>query len=362
METDVSVASRDENTPALITTALVVVSVIFPLLSFLCIALRYKARYTAGAPLLGDDWWVLVSWAFALFLSFDVWIVGSMTGVDHNKIDIEDALRISFIALSVSGVVAQVSLTTVKIGVLLFYKRIFPTRKFQIAVWIGIAVVSAWGITLVFLNIFKGNTVEGTFTGTAKWVIDISQLNLAQAWTSILLILAILCYPLPVLFRLRMKKSRKVAIILILWLGLICSVAAAVRVALLKENDGKGSRSVDSQIHSQYFDIIFVIIEPNLSIIAACLPCYAPLFHGTARHLDYIFQTVRSFFTISHTRSPSRMLPGQTRDPSEHITRGSEPLVDLNDNESLRDHYHKEDDATQRTSSFSSIDNGSTSQ
>ena len=48
--------------PSLITTALLVVSVIFPLLALISILFRYKARRIARQPFQADDWWVVASW------------------------------------------------------------------------------------------------------------------------------------------------------------------------------------------------------------------------------------------------------------------------------------------------------------
>lgn len=48
--------------PSLITTPILVVSVIFPLLALISILFRYKARRIARQPLQADDWWIVASW------------------------------------------------------------------------------------------------------------------------------------------------------------------------------------------------------------------------------------------------------------------------------------------------------------
>lgn len=48
--------------PSLITTGLVVVSVVFPILSLGSVLLRLKARMRTKAGLLGDDWWIVATW------------------------------------------------------------------------------------------------------------------------------------------------------------------------------------------------------------------------------------------------------------------------------------------------------------
>jgi hypothetical protein len=53
--------------PSLITTGLVVVSVIFPLLSLASIVLRFKARRHTKLPLQADDWWIVATWVSWMF-------------------------------------------------------------------------------------------------------------------------------------------------------------------------------------------------------------------------------------------------------------------------------------------------------
>jgi hypothetical protein len=46
----------------------------------------------------------------------------------------------------------QAALATVKIAVLLFYMRIFESPRFIMAAWVGIGIVSAWGIVAVVVS------------------------------------------------------------------------------------------------------------------------------------------------------------------------------------------------------------------
>ena len=65
---------------------------------------------------------------------------------------------------------------------------------------------------------------------------------------------------------------------------------------------------------------IFMIIEPNCSIIAACLPCYGPLF-AKGRSPVSLVRSVRSVFSLrsrtsSVNRSQSRFAEAAPRDGS----------------------------------------------
>lgn len=58
--------------PSIVTTGLIIVSVLFPVLSLIAIFFRYKARRAARQSFQADDWWIVVSWVSCLCLVDDV--------------------------------------------------------------------------------------------------------------------------------------------------------------------------------------------------------------------------------------------------------------------------------------------------
>jgi hypothetical protein len=137
---------------SLITTDLLIVSIIFPILSAIAIVLRFKARRVSRAGLRADDWWILATWILTFSISINVWIFADIIGVNHYKDDLLTGNKNSALCLVVSSLLTQSDLTTVKIAILVFYQRIFPVRRFKIAVWLAIAAVSVWGITVFFVR------------------------------------------------------------------------------------------------------------------------------------------------------------------------------------------------------------------
>ena len=55
-------ASASSAVPALITTSLIVVSILFLVLSLAAVILRYGARKAARQPIQSDDYWIVISW------------------------------------------------------------------------------------------------------------------------------------------------------------------------------------------------------------------------------------------------------------------------------------------------------------
>jgi hypothetical protein len=96
--------SSSQQVPSVVTSGLVVVSVVFPVLSLIAVLYRYKARRVARLPLQADDWWIVASWVSYISsdksrlllmstklcsfpLSINVWVFASITGINHYKIN-----------------------------------------------------------------------------------------------------------------------------------------------------------------------------------------------------------------------------------------------------------------------------------
>ncbi|RAK90787.1 hypothetical protein BO79DRAFT_252970 [Aspergillus costaricaensis CBS 115574] len=243
----------------------------------------------------------MAAWVPTLGLSICSWTIGSITGIGTFKIDPATGVVKSLQLLLICSTILQAGLCAVKISILLFYKRIFVTRTFQIVSWISIAVVSAWGVLFFFLVLLEGDPISMSWTGEGHFRFDTVALGLAQSGTSIALDVAVLLLPIPVLWSLHMRPHKKFGVLLIFWLGAFCCVAAIVRLILLHASLSKVA--VDhALVRLQSKMIIFMLIEPNCSIIAACLPCYGALFVG-ATSLKSIIHSFRTVFTVGSQSS-----------------------------------------------------------
>ncbi|OTA96135.1 hypothetical protein M434DRAFT_28222 [Hypoxylon sp. CO27-5] len=225
--------TRDERIPALITTALIVVSVVFPILSLVAIYFRYKARSSLGRRLGSDDWWLATSWLSSLAISITVWTFAGIAGVNFYAVDSWTGTIDSNLCLWIASWFNQIALATVKIALLLFYMRIFHMKAFHVIAWITIAAVSCWGILFFFLVICWGDPISKAWTGQGVWRYDVTAVGLANVGTSICLDVVVLCLPMTVITRLNLPARNKIAISLIFWLGAFCCVCSIVRLVLL---------------------------------------------------------------------------------------------------------------------------------
>ncbi|KAI4091903.1 MAG: hypothetical protein L6R37_007659 [Teloschistes peruensis] len=126
----------------------------------------------------------------------------------------------------------------------------------------------------------------------------------------------VLCMPLRPIFKLQVKWSKKMKIYAILWLGIFCVICASVRFyyshlqltrVFEATSQSKATITVNSSLWSK--------IEPSASIIAACLPTYAPLVkHWNASSM---LKSAASFFSFRSGSRTSASNGGKTYAPEE---------------------------------------------
>lgn len=116
----------------------------------------------------------------------------------------------------------QCSVTFPKVSALLFYTRIFgsASKAFQYALWTTHAVILIWNSAIWIFSILLCNPVQ------KQWIPSLpghcystGALWLASAIPNLVIDLVILLLPLPMLWGLQMKKSRKAGVIAVFICG-----------------------------------------------------------------------------------------------------------------------------------------------
>ncbi|KAF2187590.1 hypothetical protein K469DRAFT_725112 [Zopfia rhizophila CBS 207.26] len=286
--------------PSAFTTAVVVISAVFPAVSLLSALLRWYSRKDAKNGWRADDWWVVATWIISLGMSIAIWATVPDAGIDYLKAPARQNNISVTRAIWALTLIMMVALTTVKISILLFYKRVFPTPRFVVATWVGIGVVGAWGVAVIFLHTFQGDPVSFSWTGVGRKRMDPIKLSLARAGSSFALDVAVLLYPVPKIMKLHMMPERKLAVGLIFGLGGFCCIAAAVRLAIVRQTIAAAASAKPDALAARARvanTVIWCIIEPNCSIIAASLPCYGTLLK---KHTpESLVRSVRSVLSLA---------------------------------------------------------------
>lgn len=117
-------------------------------------------------------------------------------------------------ALFADQLIYATSIATIKISILLMYRRIFPTTKFSIATYVVGAVVIVWCIAVVLVSIFTCIPVQNFWESEQIASCHVNSLSayLANAVPNIITDVTILCLPMPMVWNLQLSTFRKVEI------------------------------------------------------------------------------------------------------------------------------------------------------
>lgn len=283
-------------------TAAVVVCIIFPILVSLAFGLRFWSYRIKGHGAYADDY---------LLLSGSVIAVGHCGMMIYGATDagfgwpakdlVGPTPRIWLRILFSSQLLWAASITLIRIGLLMFYRRIFANKSFHIANNIMIGINIAW-----FIMDFFGTAFAWSWELTPSYTINYPVWLIANAALDMFLDLVTLCMPLFVIRTLHMSTKRKFVVSGIFSLGLFCVIASSVRLAYLVEIS-RYKQSDRKFATASFNTAIWSIIEPCTSSIAACLPTYGPLFKD-GRGLSTLLRSVASKLSITSSSSHNAAL------------------------------------------------------
>ncbi|KAJ4314373.1 hypothetical protein N0V94_006475 [Neodidymelliopsis sp. IMI 364377] len=178
--------------------------------------------------------------------------------------------------LYLSIIFYNVSLTITKISILLQYHRIFTLREMRIPVYVALALVSAWGVALLFTSIFSCVPVDAywqiTEQSTAKCVNRMA-LWYTNASVNIVTDLLVAIIPVPGLWGLQIPKRQKIALLGILTIGWFVCIVSVIRLYALTVF----ARHQDDTTYYSAPTAYWSAIEANLAIVCASLPALKPL-------------------------------------------------------------------------------------
>lgn len=112
---------------------------------------------------------------------------------------------------------------SVKVSVLLFYKKVFETPGFRRWVNGTLLVLLAWIIAFFFVTLFQDKPIRRNWEGdgtTINWQI----FYIVCIASDVALDIFILCLPLPVIHRLKINTKKKWLVSGVFWLGGVYAV------------------------------------------------------------------------------------------------------------------------------------------
>ncbi|KAM0435172.1 hypothetical protein ACHAPT_003262 [Fusarium lateritium] len=263
----------EDNSVALVSTV-----IIFLALSWLSVGLRTYTRAFLMKSYQLDDWLMLI--AQAIFTVSCAFILeGVKEGLGRHNAAIKDASAevnaLKWQALATATYVLDMMFIKLSIGV--FLLRLSVKKVYTWIIWISLAVITIWSTVIFFWNMFQCNPVEKQWDFriayghcvSADEIVSaayaISAMTIVSDWLYAIL-------PIPMLWTVKMTKTAKATVIVILGLGIFASIATLVRLRFLAD-----LTETDDILFAGTDAMVWTLIEPGVAIVASSLATIRPL-------------------------------------------------------------------------------------
>ncbi|KAJ5736215.1 uncharacterized protein N7483_001340 [Penicillium malachiteum] len=185
----------------------------------------------------------------------------------------------------------------IKCSILMFYRKILCMKKsawilmglcFAWAIGCGVAVAAACQPLSYFWTMYNN--------GEGKCIISLYGFYLGNAAANVFTVICILSAPLPVIWKLQMRKAQKVMVTAIFLLGSFVCVASIMRIYYMS------FLNTDVDVNWIMGDVfVWSTVEPAIGIVCACLPTLQPLLRWSLKNV--VGSSMGRYFGGSDPRS-----------------------------------------------------------
>lgn len=162
-------------------------------------------------------------------------------------------------------------LMLLKLTLLFFYIRVFPSKGVQRLLWGTIIFTILWGVAFIVVAIFQCRPIHYFWT---KWdgmhegtCLEINVITASNAAISIVLDFWILGVPLWQIWGLKLHWKKKVGVALMFCVGTFVTVVSILRLQALVHF------AASSNVSWEFYDVsMWSTIEISVGIMCACLP------------------------------------------------------------------------------------------
>ncbi|PQE20869.1 integral membrane protein [Rutstroemia sp. NJR-2017a BBW] len=228
------------------------------LLAALVVGLRLWSRRASGAGLWLDDIFICVAMAR----------IPRGYG-KHSAAFGSHADYFFFLGFFMAELIYTIIIVFVKYSILALYLRLFRSVSVKWPVGILAAIVTAWGIAVLFLSIFTCVPPKGFWDKSidASCNVNSQQFLFGISIPNIITDVALLVLPIPYVLQLNSSWSQKRLLIGTFFLGGFVCIASILRLVSVSRESTQGDFSwnwVDQGI--------WAVVESNFAIVSACLP------------------------------------------------------------------------------------------
>ncbi|OAL03063.1 hypothetical protein IQ06DRAFT_334538 [Phaeosphaeriaceae sp. SRC1lsM3a] len=278
----------------------VVVSIICIVCASITLAFRQYAQGLRGQPFAVDAWFLVAA------LVVSAGLVGvTIYGATHGGLGWPAKMLLGPVGIKFQKIVYAgqmlwaAAITLVRVALLIFYRRLFPLPNFLLANSIMLGICASW-----WISNFVATLLTYKWSAASQTSINYPAFLLSNAVINMVLDIATLCLPLAVIRTLHVSLRKKFMVGGIFGIGILCIIASIVRVHYFHKlaNTTQKDRSYSE---TTYYCFIWSVIEPCISMIAACLPACAPLINKDTRGFSVLFNSLISLFQSRGSRADS---------------------------------------------------------
>ncbi|OCL06358.1 hypothetical protein AOQ84DRAFT_378689 [Glonium stellatum] len=267
-------------TPPLLWTA----GTIWPPVCIVIVAARFATRKAQRARFGPDDWLTLPALALVLGMAATILAATAERGTGYptpkpapgTELTASSHPQTAFMAITLLQLSA---LAFIKLSCMLFYYRIFRKgthRAFEIVIHVINALIVIWGFGFFFSFLFACKTHFDYFwtnlENQLKCPLDLSKIDLSLSISDVIMDVIILVFPIPLVLRLQMSTTNKVAVLAIFALGALAIAASATRLAIIVQELNVEFAAAADQDFVSTDALYFMYIEACFALCAVCLP------------------------------------------------------------------------------------------
>lgn len=319
---------RDLPGPDLNNTVLAIVTT-FWACSWVMTCIRVYSR-TILTRTFGLDDTMIVSASILATADWVMKLIWTRNGLGHHITHVSNGqLRIFSIVTYARTINYPLVLGLIKISILIFYLRIFPSDRFRLACHIMISLIASMALILSLTNAFECSPLsrapQWIFNTPSGHCLDRASLGIAGNSLNLASDVIVLFMPIKYLWQLSKVTTRKrLGLVLLFSFGILSCIASAIRLHSVVTF----YKSMQDPTYHIAKTAIWSAIEVNIGIIAASVPVCRPFFE------KYFFKPVATTvirpltqeattFKTTHTNAVAiHDLPSFVRTPSsERVTR-----------------------------------------
>ncbi|KAI2466651.1 hypothetical protein F4781DRAFT_404983 [Annulohypoxylon bovei var. microspora] len=251
-----------------LTTGIVVTCLALSIISF---GLRIYARKKSAAKLWWDDYWMTLPMIICVAMSTNDF-VGLVYGSGEHQADLDEQTVQKFMKnLYLYEIFWSIGVFSVKVGILMFYWRVFHTKAFRVSA----IAVGSFSLMIFLVNfftfVFQCTPIESFWYGNLEDCIDRNAFYLASAIINVAGDIAVLTLPLPVVWRLHTSRSKKWSLSFLFLLGAFVCIASIFRIVGVYEIDAADFT------FSNLAGGLWSTVEVEIGFICANLPAIRPI-------------------------------------------------------------------------------------